>query len=130
MRIVKTQRNFVTQLPKGVKELDKSPIGIIDCPPDEFLGKISDFKESAVPIEGTQDEFILNSGEKVVRSDYKAKNGFQLFWGKIFNTDKKLTKEIFIDIFDKTTIEYAPSTGEMKLLEASSPRGTVKYIFG
>ena len=130
MRIIETRSNFLTQLPKGLWELSKSPIGIIDCPPDEFLSRISDFKKNAVLVEGTYDEFILNSGEKVIRSDYKDKNGFQLFWEKIFNTDKKLTKENFIDVFDKTTIEYAPSTGEIKLLEASTPKGTVKYIFG
>lgn len=130
MRIIETQRNFVTQLPKGTMELNNSPIGIIDCPPDEFLSKISDFKRNATMVDYSYDEFILNSGEKVIRSDYETKNGFQIFWEKFFNTDKKLTKENFIDIFDKTTIEYSPSTGEIKLLEATTPRGTVKYIFG
>ena len=130
MRIIETQSHFVTQLPKGMVELNKSPIGIIDCPLDEFLSRISDFRRNAVALDYTYDEFVLSSGEKVVRSDYKAQNGFQLFWEKIFNTDKKLTKENFIDVLDKTTIEYAPSTGEMKLLEAKTPRVTVKYIFG
>ena len=130
MQITGIQKNFVTQLPKGIGELDKSPIGKIDCPVDEFLSKISDFKASATPVQDTYGEFILNSGEKVIRSDYKAKNGFQLVWEKIFSPDKKLTKESFIDILDKTTIEYVPSTGKMKLLEASSPKGIIKYIFG
>ena len=130
MRIIEVQRNFVTQLPKGTMELNKSPIGIIDCQPDEFLSRISDFKQNAVVVDYSYDEFVLNSGETVIRSDYKAQNGFQLFWEKIFNSDKKLTKENFIDILDKTTIEYIPSTGEMKLLEASTPKGKVKYIFG
>ena len=130
MHITKISGSFVTKLPIGTMELHKSPIGIINCSPDEFLAKISDFKENALPVNGTYRELNLNSGEKVISSDYKSKNGFQLFWEKIFNADKKLTKESFIDIFDKTTIEYAPSTGEMKQLEASTPRGTVKYIFG
>ena len=110
--------------------MDKSPIGIVNCPPDEFLSRITDFKENAVPVEYTYNELVLNSGEKVIRSDYKAKNGFQLVWEKIFDINKKLIKEIFIDILDKTTIEYTPSTGKMKFLEASTPRGIVKYIFG
>ena len=130
MRVIEIQSSYVTQLPKGTPELNQSPIGIINCPPDDFLSKISDFRNNAIPVEYSYDEFVLNSGEKVIRSDYKAKNGFQLVWEKIFNKDKKLAKENFIDILDKTTIEYAPSTGEMKLLEASTPRGTVKYIFG
>ena len=130
MRIIETQKNFVTKLPKGTMELKNSPIGIIDCPPDEFLSKISDFKRNAAVVDYSYDEFILNSGEKVIRSDYETKSGFQVFWEKIFNADNKLTKENFIDIFDKTTIEYSPATGEMKLLEATTPRGTVKYIFG
>ncbi len=130
MRIIEIQRNFVTQLPKGICELNKSPIGIIDCTPDEFLSKITDFKRNATVVDYSFDEFVLNSGEKVIRSDYKDKNGFQLFWERIFNKDNKLTKENFIDILDKTTIEYTPSTGEMKWLEASTPRGTIKYIFG
>ncbi len=130
MRIIEIQRNFVTQLPKGICELKKSPIGIIDCTPDEFLSKITDFKRNATAVDYSFDEFVLNSGEKVIRSDYKDKNGFQLFWERIFNTENKLTKENFIDILDKTTIEYTPSTGEMKRLEASTPRGIVKYIFG
>ena len=130
MHITEIHRNFVTQLPKGTRELDKSPIGIVNCPPDEFLSRITDFKENAVPVEYTYNELVLNSGEKVIRSDYKAKNGFQLVWEKIFDINKKLIKEIFIDILDKTTIEYTPSTGKMKFLEASTPRGIVKYIFG
>ena len=130
MRIIEIQRNFVTQLPKGIFELNKSPIGIIDCTPDEFLSKITDFKRNATVVDYSFDEFVLNSGEKVIRSDYKDKNGFQLFWERIFNTENKLTKENFIDILDKTTIEYTPLTGEMKRLEASTPRGTIKYIFG
>ena len=130
MLVTKVQGNFITQLPKGTMELPQSPIGKINCPPDEFLSRISDFKENAIPVEGTYRELTLNTGEKVISSDYKAKNGFQLFWEKIFNVNKKLTKENFVDIFDKTTIEYSPSTGKMKLLEAKTPRGTVKYIFG
>lgn len=129
MRIIEVQGNFVSQLPKGTMELNKSPIGIIDCPPDEFLSKISDFKRNADMLEYSYDEFILNSGEKVIRSDYEDKNGFQIFWEKIFDKDNKLKKENFIDVFDKTTIEYTP-TGEIKLLEASTPRGRIKYIFG
>lgn len=129
MHITEIQRNFVTKLLKGTIELHKSPIGILNCPPDEFLSKISDFKETAVPIKDAYRELFLNSDEKVVGSDYKAKNGFQLFWEKIFNTEEKLTKENFVNIFDKTTIEYSPSTGKMKLLEASTPRGRIKYIF-
>ncbi len=128
MRIIEVQRNFTTQIPKGTTELKKSPIGIIDCPIDEFLSKISDFKRNADILEYSYDEFVLNSGEKVIRSDYEDKNGFQLFWEKIFNKDEQLTKENFIDIFDKTTIEYAP-TGKIKILKASTPRGFVKYIF-
>ena len=129
MHITEIQRNFVTQLPRGTMELNQSPIGIVNCPPDEFLGRLSDFKANAVPVEDTYRELTLNSGERVISSDYKAKNGFQLFWEKVFNIDEKLTQENFIDIFDKTTIEYAPTTGKMKLLEAKTPRGTVKYIF-
>ena len=129
MRIIEVQRNFVSQIPKGTMELNKSPIGIIDCPIDEFLSKISDFKRNSDIVEYSYDEFILNSGEKVIRSDYEDKNGFQLFWEKVFNKYEKLIKENFIDVFDKTTIEYN-SEGEMKLLEASTPKGTVKYIFG
>ena len=130
MRIIETQSRFLTQLPKGMIELKRSPIGIIDCPPNEFLSRISDFKRNAIEVEETYDEFVLNSGDRVIRSDYKDKNGFQLFWGKVFNIDNKLIKEIFVDILDKTTIEYTPSDGEMKLLEASTPRGEIKYIFG
>ncbi len=130
MKIVEIQRNFATGLPKKIRELNKSPIGTIDCPPDEFLSRIADFKNNAALAENFRDEFILNSGEKVVRTDYITPNGFQIFWDKVFNADKKLTKERFIDILNKTTIEYSPSSGEMKLLEASTPEGTVKYIFG
>ncbi len=130
MQIVEIQSNIAKQLQKGYWELSQSPIGIIDCSCDEFLNKISDFKKNAVALEDTYDEFVLSSGETVIRSDYKAKNGFQLFWEKVFNQDKKLIMENFIDVFDKTTIEYAPSTGKMKLLEASTPKGKVKYIFG
>ena len=81
-------------------------------------------------VEQTYNEFISNSGEKVIRSDYKAKNGFQLFWEKIFNRDKKLTRENFVDALDKTTIEYKPLSGEIELLKASTPRGNIKYLFG
>ena len=111
-------------------ELKQSPIGMINCPPDEFLSRISDFKENATPVDYTYRELVLKSGEKVIGLDYKAKNGFQLLWERIFNTDKQLIKESFVDILDKTTIEYTPATGKMKFLEATSPRGIIKYIFG
>lgn len=132
MRIINIQKHFVHKLPKGFIELEKSPIGIIDCNSNLYnlWFKISNFKKNAVQVKDTYRELVLNSGEKVIRSDYKAQNGFQLVWEKIFNKDNKLIAENFIDILDKATIEYAPSTGKMKLLKALTPRGIIKYILG
>lgn len=131
MKVVNVQKRFVADISKEFKELNKSPIGIIDCPLNEFLSKINKFKSTAVPISYTHDEYISSGGEKVICSDYKDKNGVQLLWKKflIFNPKEKLVREDFIDIVDKTVIKYNPSTGKMKSLEASSPKGMVKYTF-
>ena len=131
MKIINVQKKFVPDISKELPELPKSPIGIIDCPLNEFLSKVNKFKSTAVPVSYTHDEYVSSEGEKIICSDYKDKNGFRLFWKKflILNPKEKLVREDFIDIVDKTTIKYNPTTGKMKSLEASSPKGTVKYIF-
>ena len=131
MKIINVQKNFVPNVSKELPELPKSPIGIIDCPLNEFLSKIKKFKSTAVPVSYTHDEYISSEGKKVICSDYIDKNGFRLFWKKflILNPKARLVQEDFIDIVDKTTIKYSPSTGKMKSLQASSPKGTIKYIF-
>jgi hypothetical protein len=127
MKVTCIQKNIKTQLPKI--ELPKSPIGKIDCEPDIILDRIDEFKENAIPVYGTSDEFILSNKNKVIRSDYVDKKGNQLTWQKIFTPNKKLLEENFIDILNKANIKYDLSNGNIRFLRASTPRGTVIYKF-
>ena len=127
MKVTCVQKNIKTNLPEI--ELQKSPIGIINCEPNQILNRINEFKRNAVPVDGTSDEFILNNKNKVIRSDYIDKKGNQLTWQKIFTPNKKLLGEIFTDILNKTNIKYNLANGNIKFLKASTPRGTVIYTF-
>lgn len=127
MKVTRVQKNIKTKLP--TIELQNSPIGKINCPPEQILNRINEFKRNAVPVDGTSDEFILNNKNKVIRSDYIDQKGNQLTWQKIFTPNKKLFGEIFVDMLNKANIKYDLSNGNIRFLRVSTPRETVIYTF-
>ena len=131
MKIINIQKKFVSDMSKELIELPKSPIGKIDCPLNTLLSKINKFKKTAIPLKYTHDKYVSSKGEQIISSEYIDKNKFRLFWNKFFiiSPKKKLVQEDFIDAVNKTTIKYSPVTGKMESLQASSPRGTIKYMF-
>ena len=72
MKVTCVQKNIKTKLP--TIELQNSPIGKINCAPEQILNRINEFKRNAVPVDGTSDEFIFNNKNKVIHSMMQFQN--------------------------------------------------------